>query len=112
MAITSELLGKIGKMDSEPIEGVNSGSSGSTKVIRTVEIPEGETWLISVVGNMNPASTSSTLIPALVVGNSASLVVGDVGLSSVETGQVDIGIKRQYSSREDSFVGELYTMKL
>ena len=112
MAITSELLGKIGKMDSEPIEGVNSGSSGSTKVIRTVEIPEGETWLISVVGNMNPASTSSTLIPALVVGNSASLVVGDVGLSSVETGQVDIGIKRQYGNRQDTFVGELYTMKL
>ena len=112
MAITSELLGKIGKMDSEPIEGVNSGRNGSTEVIKTIEIPEGETWLISVVGNMNPASTGATLIPALVVGKSAALVSGDVGLSSVETGQVDIGIKRQYGNRQDTFVGELYTMKL
>jgi len=112
VAITTEILGKIGKMDSEPIEGAHSGRQNTTKVIKTIEIPEGETWLVSVVGEMFAYSTSPNLAPFLIVGESSGCVYGDVGLSSIETGQVDISIRRNYSTDEDRFVGELYTMKL
>ena len=51
MAITSEIIGKLGggsEVEVTPVEGTASGSWGSEMVLHTVEVPAGETWLVAL----------------------------------------------------------------
>ena len=59
MAITSELIGKLGGADVEvtPVEGAASGAWGSEEVLHTVEVPAGETWLVALYGNLQSFSS-------------------------------------------------------
>ena len=52
MAITSEIIGKLGGADVEvtPVSGTTSGSSGSEVILHTIEVPVGETWLVAEIG--------------------------------------------------------------
>ena len=59
MAIISEIIGKLGgRVEVIPVEAVNSGGRGDT-ILHTVHVPDGESWLIAVIGDMSPASTVS-----------------------------------------------------
>ena len=51
MAITSEIIGKLGgRVEEVPVSGTASGVSGSEEILHTVEVPEGETWLVAAIG--------------------------------------------------------------
>ena len=115
MAITSEIIGKLGGgfTKEEPVSGTASGKVGSTVTLSTIEVPLGESWLISVVGNASASSDSRGNWPDLFIGETAvASPTGVVGVSAVATGTVDIGIGRVISYGSDSFTGHVYTVKM
>ena len=116
MAITSEIIGKLGGADVEviPVEGVASGAAGSSTVIATIDIPAGETWLVAAIGQTTAASSGSTKQPMLHLGNEifSSNSAGVHGLATTASETVNFTIERNYSSGTDSFTGHVYTVKL
>ena len=116
MAITSEIIGKLGGADVEviPVEGEASGRKGSTKVLATIDIPAGETWLVAAIGQTTAGSNNSTYRPMLHLGNEifSSNSAGVHGLATTASETVNFTIERNYSSRTDSFTGHVYTVKL
>lgn len=114
MAISTEKVGAFGETLSEgiPVQGTVSGSAGSTVLLTTLKIPEGETWLVSVIGTIDAASSTRTSRPELVIGSSRSSLTGECGSSAVISSNSDIRLRRNHSLREDSFVGHVYILKL
>ena len=116
MAITSEIIGKLGGAGVEvmPVEVAASGSSGSSEVIATIDVPAGETWLVAAIGQTTAASSGSTKQPMLHLGNeiSSSNPAGVHGLATTASETVNFTIERNYSSGTDSFTGHVYTVKL
>ena len=116
MAITSEIIGKLGGADVEvmPVEGAASGSSGSSEVLATIDVPAGETWLVAAIGQTTAASNTSTFRPRLYLGNgiSSSNSAGVHGLATTATESISLSITRGTSSGADSFTGHVYTVKL
>ena len=116
MAITSEIIGKLGGADVKvmPVEGVASGSSGSSKVIATIEVPAGETWLVAAIGQMTTGSSVNASLPELHLGdvNIPRSPSGTRGLATTASETVNFIIKRNSGSGSDSFTGHVYTVKL
>ena len=117
MAITSEIIGKLGGADVEviPVEGEVSGPRDSLEVLATIDIPAGETWLIAVIGDMSASSTSSSFAPDLMVGDiktNRSNTQDRMTVAGVHTGTVDVKIRKNSNSGTDSFDGHVYTVKL
>ena len=117
MAITSELIGKLGggaDVEVTPVEGTASGPWGSEEVLHTVEVPEGETWLVALYGTLGSDSEGS---------KSAELIIGTTklpprapngitGLAHVGAGTINASLRRNTSTGYDSFTGTLYAVKL
>ena len=117
MAITSEIIGRLGGGEVEviPVEGEASGRSGSSEVIATIDIPAGETWLVAAIGQTTAASSvASQYQPMLYLGNeiSSSNSAGVHGLATTATESISLSIRRNYSSGTDSFTGHVYAVKL
>ena len=117
MAITSEIIGKLGGADVEvtPVEVTASGPWGSEEVFHTVEVPEGETWLVALYGNLLSHSSSSVSSAQLAIGTTilpprASNV--SIGLAHVGAGTIEVKLRRNNSSGTDSFTGHVYAVKL
>ena len=92
MAITSEIIGKLGGADVEvvPVEGEVSGGSGSSAVLATIDIPVGEQWLVAVVGTMANDSPSASNWARIEMGGAKSALNGPGGFADVATGTVSI----------------------
>ena len=117
MAITSEIIGKLGGGDVEviPVEGAASGLTGTAEVLSTIEIPPGETWLVAVVGQLSAATSNSTTSPVLRIGDQVSsgyTASGDFSMATLGTSTVRFQIERKRSSGTDSFSGHVYTVKM
>lgn len=117
MAITSELIGKLGGADVEviPVEGTNSGRRDSEIILHTVEVPEGESWLIMVIGDMSPASTSANRSPDLMLGSIKTNrynTQNHMTVAGVHTETVQVKMVKHVSSGTDSFTGHVYTVKM
>ena len=118
MAIASEIIGKLGGADVEviPVEGEVSGSKGSKKVLATIDVPAGETWLVAAIGQTTAASSvASQYQPMLYLGNEISSgrsSDGMHGLATTATESISLSIRRNYSSGTDSFTGHVYTVKM
>ena len=117
MAITSEIIGRLGGADVDviPVEGVASGDRGSSEVLATIDIPAGETWLVAVIGQMTAASAVSTNQPGLYLGDVSIPRTGSNGtyrFATTETESISFSIRRNYSSGTDSFTGHVYAVKL
>ena len=114
MAITSEIIGKLGGADVEviPVEGVASGRTGSSEVFATIDVPAGETWLVAAIGQMTPASAA--LSPRLQLGDEVDTEAprGAHGLATTASESISLSIRRNYSSGTDSFTGHVYAVKL
>ena len=116
MAITSEIIGKLGGADVEvvPVDVTASGSMGSEVVFHTVAVPEGETWLVVAYGNLR--SNSAGLYSAqLVIGTTeppSRAPNGTHGLAHIGTGTINVKLRRNTSVGSDSFTGHVYTVKL
>ena len=117
MAITSEIIGRLGGADVDviPVEGVASGASGSSTVIATIDVPAGETWLVAAIGQTTAASLVAASRPWFYLGEdlSARPSPGETyGLARVATEPISLSIKRGFSSGVDSFTGHVYTVKM
>ena len=117
MAITSEIIGKLGGGDVEvtPVEGAASGLTGTAEVLSTIEMPPGETWLVAVVGQLSAASSSSGTSPVLHLGDQTTngyTASGYFSMATLGTGVVRFQIQRNRSSGTDSFTGHVYTVKM
>lgn len=117
MAITSELIGKLGGADVEviPVEASNSGSRKSEKILHTVEVPEGESWLIMVVGDMSPASTTASGAPDLMLGSIITnryKTQNHMTVAGIHTETVEVKMVKNVSNGTDSFTGHVYTVKM
>ena len=114
MAITSEIIGKLGGAGVEviPVEGEASGRNGSTEVLATIDVPAGETWLVAAIGQVTPASAS--LPPRLQLGDGVSTAAprGTHGLATTATESISLSINRRTSSDTDLFTGHVYAVKL
>ena len=116
MAITSEIIGKLGGADVEvvPVSATNSGGRGDT-ILHTVHVPDGESWLIAVIGDMSPGATSSSLAPDLAIGDIKTNrynTQNRMTVAGVHTGTVDVKMVKNSPSGTDSFTGHVYTVKL
>ena len=116
MAITSEIIGKLGGADVEviPVEGVASGPSGSSEVLATIDVPAGETWLVAVIGQLAVGASGPSQLPELHLGDVRipRAPSGAFGLATTATGTISFSIRRSYSYNSDSFTGHVYTVKL
>ena len=117
MAITSEIIGRLGGADVEviPVEGEVSGSKGSSEVLATIDVPAGETWLVAAIGQVTAASNLATQLPDLHLGGVGKSKVNPRethGLATTATGTISFTIDRNYSSGADAFTGHVYTAKM
>ena len=117
MAITSEIIGKLGGGEVEviPVEGEASGRSGSSEVIATIDVPAGETWLVAAIGQVATEASSGTRFPDLHLGGVSRPAVGPDGthgLATIASETVRFTIKRNFNSGADSYTGHVYTVKL
>ena len=114
MAITSEIIGKLGGagVDVIPVEGEASGPKFSSEVLATIDVPAGETWLVAAIGQVTPASTS--LSPRLHLGDEVSTEAprGTHGLATTASETVSFTIERGTTSGSDTFAGHVYAVKL
>ena len=117
MAITSEIIGKLGgaEVDSFPVSGTASGAGGSAEILATIEVPAGETWLVAAAGQLAASVQEGPTSPVLRLGDQASngrLGSGSFSIAALGTGTVRFQIERKRSAGEDSFTGHVYTVKL
>ena len=117
MAITSEIIGKLGGADVEvmPVEGTASGTSGTSEVLATIDIPAGETWLVAAIGQKIGGNSIVTNKPGLQLGDvniPERTPDGTYGLATVASGAISFSIKRQAANGTDSFTGHIYTVKM
>ena len=118
MAITSEIIGKLGggaEVDSFPVEGSVQDSSGVT-ILHTVEVLAGETWLVAVSGELQgPASSSqSSSQPDMRIGEPICRGVPHMtsfGISAVITESTAVELVSNHATAS-SFAGTVYTVKL
>ena len=113
MAITSEIIGKLGgRVEEAPISGTVSGSSGTTTLMTTINVPAGKTWLVSVIGTVTTTASGISSYPEIVIGNTRAVFSGVGGASALATGTVDIRLRRNYNLNSDSFTGTVYTAEM
>ena len=117
MAITSEIIGKLGGADVDiiPVEGEASGDRGSSEVIATIDVPAGETWLVAAIGQTTAGISSPAYHPDLHLGGVSIPKAGPSnrhGLATTATESISLSIKRNYLSGTDTFTGHVYTVKL
>ena len=117
MAITSEIIGKLGGADVEviPVSGSSSGSTGTELILHSVQIPEGESWLVAAIGDMSAFSTVATGAPSLALGDIKTNRFNTqdrMTVAGVHTGSVDLKLVRRNGAGSDSFTGHVYTVKI
>ena len=116
MAITSEIIGRLGGAGMEviPVEGKASGASGSSEVLATIDVPAGETWLVAAIGQTTVGASGPSQLPELHLGDVkiSRAPSGTHGLATTATGTISFSIKRSYSYGSDTFAGHVYTVKL
>ena len=115
MAITSELIGKLGGADVEstPISGTSSGSgSRAYTLMSTITVPAGETWLMAVIGTTTTPATGLSGYPQIDIGEAQSAWKGMGGVAALVSGTVKIYLRRNWSLSSDSFEGHVYTVKM
>ena len=114
MAITSEIIGKLGGAGVEviPVEGAASGDRGSSEVLATIDVPAGEQWLVAAVGTMTNDSSVPSNWAQIEIGGAKSVLDGPGGFADVATGSVSIRLVRNRTAGSDSFAGHVYTVKM
>ena len=113
MAITSEIIGKLGGGAGVEVIPANAKISGygSSKVLHTVTIPPGETWLVAVTGTVS-TSASGAYLPLIDIGGDATPQdSGYFGLAAIMSESGDV-VFRTLSTGSSSFDGHVYTVKM
>ena len=101
-------------MEVTPVSATNSGGRGDT-ILHTVHVPDGESWLITVIGDMSPASTAASAAPDLMVGDIKTnrySTQNRMTVAGIHDGTVDVKMVKNIGSGTESFTGHVYTAKL
>ena len=115
MAITSEIIGKLGgRVESVPVS--MSGSGNGTKYLLTrVEVPAGKQVLVGVVGKFTSTQTESAR-PDFDIGGFVSYASTDVNAhasaSAVLTKSGDVNVITKSTLGTSTFVGTVYTAEM
>ena len=117
MAITSELIGKLGGADVKaiPVSVIASGGKDSEEVLATVNVPPGETWLVVVYGNLKNKIDNGYSSSRLYVGDALlhqRSISGINSLAHIGTGAIEVGLRRSTADGSDSFTGTVYAVKV
>lgn len=113
MAITSEIIGKLGgaEVESTPASASLSGR-GTNQVLHTVNIPPGETWLVAVVGTGTYDSNALIGMPRIIIGGKeVPQQTGHFASAAVMTESGDV-VFESNSEAPSSFNGNVYTVKM
>ena len=114
MAITSEIIGKLGGADVEevPVSIPRISGQGTSEVMHTVNIPPGETWLVAVVGTGTAGSNSFSVMPRIIIGGKrVPQYTGYFASSAVMAKSGDVALESN-SLTASSFTGHVYTVKM
>ena len=113
MAITSELIGKLGGADVESSEISSEGAKGITN-IRTVTVPSGATILVVLIGEFEISIPSHedtyVSIGGVKLGKPANKAKY-LSVAKVLTSTEDIELRNDYYT-ENPFAGTLYLIEL
>ena len=117
MAITSEIIGKLGGTDVEvvPVSGETSGGLNTEVNLHTVQVPAGETWMIAAIGVLTAGYDNSNLSPSVYLGTQKSsgyTASGPLSMAIVAEGEITFRLKRNTAIRTDKFTGHVYTIKM
>ena len=74
MAITSEIIGKLGGADVETVEIAGATTTGSDLTLHTVEVADGEEVLAVFIGRFSKLPSLVNHYPTLSLGGSTSMV--------------------------------------
>ena len=96
MAITSEIIGKLGGggVEEAPVSGTASEGPGTTTLMTTITVPAGKTWLVAAIGTATSPATGRNGYPEIVIGNTRASFSGVGGVSALATGTVEIRLRR------------------
>ena len=113
MAISSELIGKLGGSEVRQIEvpRVSLGGQGKKKVLFSDVVPEGEKWLVIFEGTSSASSSMSRYSPRVRIGEYEPYAIGDFGLSGVVTGSFDVAIL-SFSISTYNYEGTIYIIEI
>ena len=115
MAITSEIIGKLGgRVESVPVS--MSGGGRDTKYLLTrVEVPAGKQVLVAVVGKFTSTQASNGR-PDFDIGGFVSYASTDsnahASASAVVTQSGDVNVISRVASGTSTFVGAVYTAEM
>ena len=116
MAITSEIIGKLGGADVESVPVSMSGSGNGTKHLLTrVEVPAGKQVLVAVAGKFTATQPSSNR-PDFDIGGFVSPASSPTGAhasaSAVLTQSGDVNVITRGAVGTSTFVGTVYTAEM
>ena len=117
MAITTEIIGKLGgsEVEATSVSGSATGDKGSEEVLATINVPSGETWLVAVMGELSPRFPLSNLSPSLYLGSHKTngyAEGGPLSMAIMTNQTVTLRLVRGYPTGTDTFTGTIYTVKV
>lgn len=115
MAITSELIGKLGGADVEVIPVTGTVSNRATTLMYTADNPDGKLQLVVVSGDATPLSGSVSGSPQLQIGGltGPGIVRNSTTALALETTEtVGISIVSNTGSGTTTFSGMVYIIPL
>ena len=115
MAITSEIVGKLGgRVESVPVSMSGSGS-GTKHLLTRVEVPAGKQVLVAVAGKFTSTQAGSGR-PDFDIGGFVSYASIDTNAhasaSAVLTQSGDVNVTTKSSVGTSTFVGTVYTAEM
>ena len=116
MAITSEIIGKLGGAEVESVPVSMSGGGRNTKYLLTrVEVPAGKQVLVAVVGTFTTTQSSNGR-PDFDIGGFVSYASTDANAhasaSAVLTQSGDVNVITKSTLGTSTFVGTVYTAEM
>lgn len=115
MAVTSEIIGKLGGgVEAATVEGREITSSNT--VVHTVEVPPGKSLLVGFVCKFSKIASLSSSWPVLKMGDATAWggsTISNIGISAVLTETSDITISAGSSTLSATLAGgTVYTAEM
>ena|SRR5699024_435120 len=115
MAITSEIIGKLGGgVDIVEVSVVNVSGSNTAHLLTHINVPEGKQYVVSLIGNFS-ATAGGSRAPEFQIGNVKDVTSGSTGahasMSAILTAPGDVNILTN-SGANVSFSGKVYATEI
>ena len=116
MAITSEIIGKLGGAEVESVEVAGTDTNGSNITLHTVEVADGEPVLAVFIGRFSKLPSLSSNNATLSIGGSTSRAIAnnqDAAVAAVITETSDVVLTGGLNTSASTLAGgTVYTVKM